>query len=223
MRTTYGKIGFGLTAAVAAVGLVSVGVQTASAEIVISLTSASPNPALVGPNVYKWSYNLSFDGTVNEGDSFIMTGFSSTDWSSGTGNAVGLNSSDWSFTEVSGQTIPGYSGGTLTTIPVATNVQGLQVKYLGTSPIVGGSGTNPLTTTLTLTDQLGSQNNDNYWWSLSKENSSGGNSGDGNALMPASVGPTGQPLPLPAAFWPGLMTLGGMAVVGGLRLRRRSV
>ena len=30
-------------------------------------------------------------------------------------------------------------------------------------------------------------------------------------------------LPLPAAFWPGLMTLGGVAVIGGLRLRRRSV
>ncbi len=30
-------------------------------------------------------------------------------------------------------------------------------------------------------------------------------------------------LPLPAAFWPGLMTLGGMAVIGGLRLRRRTV
>ena len=29
--------------------------------------------------------------------------------------------------------------------------------------------------------------------------------------------------PLPAAFWPGLLTLGGMAVVGGLRLRRRTV
>lgn len=29
--------------------------------------------------------------------------------------------------------------------------------------------------------------------------------------------------PLPAAFWPGLMTLGGMAVVGGLRLRRRAL
>jgi|GEM_PF-5319044 len=28
---------------------------------------------------------------------------------------------------------------------------------------------------------------------------------------------------LPAAFWPGLLTLGGMAVVGGLRLRRRTV
>ena len=36
----------------------------------------------------------------------------------------------------------------------------------------------------------------------------------------SAIGPA---LPLPAAFWPGLLTIGGMAVVGGLRMRRRTV
>jgi hypothetical protein len=220
MKYTFGKIGLGLAGTVAAVGLLSVGVHRVSAEIVISLASTSPNPSPLGPNDYKWSYNLTFDGTVNSGDSFIMTGFSGADWLSGPENSVDLDSGSWSFTQVTSQTIPIYKGTTITG-SLQNNIQGLEVTYNGTSPITVSS--TPVTTTLTLTDQLSSQNIDTYWWKLSDENTSGGNSGDGNAIMPASVNITGQPLPLPAAFWPGLMTLGGMAVVGGLRLRRRAL
>ena len=35
--------------------------------------------------------------------------------------------------------------------------------------------------------------------------------------------PLGSAVPLPAALWPGLLTLTGMAVVGGLKYRRRMI
>jgi hypothetical protein len=44
-----------------------------------------------------------------------------------------------------------------------------------------------------------------------------------NVDVPDVGGTPLAPLSLPAAFWPGLLTLASMAVVGGLRLRRRIV
>ena len=220
MKKTIGKIGLGLAGAVAAVGILSAGVQTSSAEIALVLDpSLATNPDPIAPNNYEWAYTLSFQGTVNNGDYFIMTGFQASDFISG---AIAINSTDWSFSSVTNASIPIWSGTTNSGV-AESGIQGIMVSYTGTTALTGGSTTSPLNTTLTMYDKLGSQNTDKYWWSLSNENTSGGNSGSGNVSMPDAVNITGQPLPLPAAFWPGLLTLGGMAVVGGLRMRRRTV
>ena len=233
MKSTLGKLGMGFAGAVAFAGLMCAGVQTAQAQLQVTLSTGT-NPIETALGVYKWVYNVNFYGdvtnptttnSVTNTDYILMTGFSSADWLSNQSNSMtisGVSSSDWSFNEVTGVGNPVYSG--LNVINYSpTNIQGLEISFNGysngdSSHIVSGT-----VGTLTLYDSLNSNNIDTYYFNMHQDTSSTGYAGNSSTIMPASVSITGQPLPLPAAFWPGLLTIGGMAVVGGLRLRRRTV
>ena len=215
-----------LAAAVAGgVGLVG-GSGAADAQLIVSLESGT-NPTVVSAGVYDWTYNVTFYGNVNDptgtnSDYILMTGFSSADWLSGTQNAVtisGVSSTDWSFSQVTGVGNPVYSGLTVTSAS-PTNIQGLEITFngykSGDASIVSGT-----TGTINILDSLNSDNTDTYYFNLHQDTSTTGYAGNSSTIMPASVNITGQPLPVPAALWPGLGTLAVMALVGGLRLRKR--
>lgn len=216
-----------LAAAVAGgVGLVG-GSGTADAQLIVALASGTnPKPTNVA-GVYDWTYNVTFYGNVTpptgtNSDYILMTGFSSADWLSGTQNAVtisGVSSTDWSFSQVTGVGNPVYNGLNVTSAS-PTNIQGLEITFngykSGDASIVSGT-----TGTISILDSLNSNNVDTYYFNLHQDTPTTGYAGNSSTIMPASVNITGQPLPVPAALWPGLGTLAVMALVGGLRLRKR--
>lgn len=218
MKYTFGKIGLGLAGAVAVVGLMSAGIQTTEAQIVMTPPGTNYYPGSGNPYISSattgddtWAYvlglqdpsasgsstNVYLVGSGNDQGTFTITGFAGYI----TGSAV--LPTGWGLT-VSGTDLTlTYTGSTEDATPGETNPLGtfyFGSKY-GPSAIGGFSSSAGAGSSST---------------NLSPDTNST------NVQVPNSSNPA-APLPLPAAFWPGLMTLGGMAVVGGLRLRRRAV
>ena len=217
----------GVAGAVAFAGLMSAGVQTAQAELVVKYQGAS-GPVSVS-NVDQWTYNYSLStGSISNGyasiaqnDYFVLVGFD---------GYVSTNiGSDWTVSEInssssglpSSLTYP--NSGTIETkaangsIAAASTIPGISdllFTYNTSSPSTIYS---PLSFSVisTVGTTLPSVELGNY--SADSTVSSNG------ILVPDTSSTPAGPLPLPAAFWPGLLTLSGMAVVGGLRLRRRTV
>ncbi len=237
MISALGKIGMGLAGIIAFAGLMSVGVQQAGAEII--LASGTPIETVGSVSgTYDFTYDLVFGGpdvtlmsagtnrayvslsmgSSNTADLYSVPVLTVTD--------TGIGAAGGSFGEAGGTpTYPSpattgayafawfYNGGSYTSLSQNETI-GYITVVSNTANAVRPSGVN-------FTTQA-AQN--------VSANLPGGQAAitHGYVDVPNINGtplalPAGSPLPLPSAFWPGLLTIGGMAVVGGLRLRRRTV
>ena len=241
MKNTYGKLGIGLMAAVAAVGLVSAGPQTAQAQLELSAPVVTNDSTHSG--VYDWTYTVTLNPpneTLTTGSFFDLSMASDSQLvadgtSGGYYSSTFLGTGGWSAIENStsapyyGQAK--YTGGGLAVSGLYVGTftiysQTDHASLVGSSYFVVNSSNNVPQSVSAYTTTTGASGTD--FTSLTYEQPINGSVNPSSftqaAYIPSFSGTTVlSPLPLPAAFWPGLMTLGGMAVVGGLRLRRRSV
>ena len=243
MNYTFGKIGLGLAGAVAAVGLMTAGVRVANAQITLAPPlgiGAGGNPVVTpdskNPGEWTWSYVMQIgNGSVLEAPTtsggittyntyFVLTDFAGYDATAqsslltlGANPGTGLTpaGSSWTITTPATISVPGI------TVADSPYVNDLVVEYTGTTQSNATTGNISLGTFQF--DSMygpGNANISGYEQSLVGETTlTGGVVLQGNYQANVAI----PAAPLPAAFWPGLMTLGGMAVVGGLRLRRRAV
>ena len=115
-----------------------------------------------------------------------------------TGTTIQLTANDWTLVQ---------TGSTLTMYYIGPN---LQVSP-GNTDLIGAF-------TFKSTIGPGSVPRNNFDSTINN-----GGAGTQPPVINVNTGVEVPSLPLPAAFWPGLLTIGGMAVVGGLRMRRRTV
>ena len=238
MKSTFGKIGMGVAGAVAFAGLMSAGVQTARAQLEISAPIVTND--LTTSGVYDWTYTISLQpsgSTLANPSEFALSMASNSELVQVNGSyysSTFLGSNGWSALDniysspmLYGEaTFAGTSGtlsGTIGTFTIYSNTD--HATTIG-STIFSFPETNSVTT-LVASANPGTVINSTF---ASLTNEDPANSGvnpstyTSPALIPSLNGSVVlSPLPLPAAFWPGLLTIGGMAVVGGLRLRRRTV
>jgi hypothetical protein len=230
MKNTFGKLGFGLAGAVAAVGLMSAGVQTAQAEFTLLIP---PSPVITvdsgNPNLYDWTYDLTLGGAspAASGSYFEFALPANSGYTGFAFNLTGGNS-DWTITQYNS----GYYG--KATYQGSTLAAG---SSLGSFTIIttdGFHGTYATPTSFTVTSSAGdpstyqvnavTNGTGTDFASLINPGTSTADYSTQGVVVPDITGNVPEsPLPLPAAVWPGLLTLAGMAVVGGLRLRRKAV
>ncbi len=222
MNRTYTKLGMALVAAVACAGFISASGPTAQAEIV--LTSASP----VGTNgsakgTYDYTYYVSFgtSGTTLLG-SGVNQAFVSLDLG---GPSAGLLSTP-TFTK-SNSGVMGSFGSSAN-----TSTDGGTYKWMYTGATYVSSGTEALGYITVVSSDPSTVNSPTLnYMSQSATNVTITNPNGQTDLVqkqvnvPSSSSPAGGPsaTPLPVAFWPALLTLTGMAVVGGLKFRRNTL
>jgi|GEM_PF-2891864 len=222
MKNSFGKIGLGLATAVACAALVSAVGQTAQAEIV--LTSASPvgtNGTVAG--TYDFTYYLTFgavgtsllgSGTNQAFISLALNGSASDLYStpmltltnSGIGGSFG---SPGDTTTDGGTYVWNYTGSTYTSS--GTEAIGYITVVTGTDNALTPPGLNYTTQAAT---------------NVTAASPTGQTDLNQKQVQVPDIGGTplgGSSVPLPAALWPGLLTLTGMAVVGGLKYRRRMI
>ena len=216
MKYTSGKIGLGLAGAVAAVGLMSAGVPPANAQIVLTQTSPVETLGAVVGNTQTYDFTYYMDvGAANQAETL------------GSGAYVTLTLagalSDLALLPTLTVTNP--SNSVSFSVPSDVNLDGLtytwtysgsnlslnSVESLGYITVVSSTPNALLPNVHVPPGNFQSQIATNSYYVNEQ------------VAVPNSAGTPLAPLPLPAAFWPGLMTLGGMAVVGGLRLRRRAL
>lgn len=242
MKSTLGKLGMGFAGAVAFAGLMSAGVQTASAQITLAppLGIGTGGNPVVTPDgssgEWTWTYTMQIgNGSVLEAPTtsggvttyntyFVLTDFAGYDalaqshlLTLGANPGTGLTpaGASWEITTPATISVPGIN------VPDSPYVNDLVVLYTGTTQSNATSADISLGTFQF--DSIygpGNANVAGYEKSLVGETIVGGGTVlQGNYQANIAV----PEAPLPAAFWPGLLTIGGMAVVGGLRLRRRTV
>jgi hypothetical protein len=251
MKNTFGKLGFGLAGAVAAIGLMSAGVHTAQAQLELvpnpGGTGSSANPQ-ISANGSNWNYEY-FLGIVNASTNATTLELSN-DYNGATigSSSGGLNYSGAGYTGtilnnyfqisdfngyVSDSTNSNAWGTTSVTPPAGTTNQStigdwvLQLTspttltMYFTGPTISVSPNNTVLVgafTFESTIGPGTVPVDNYNSQINN-----GPVGTQPPVVNVNTGVEVPSLPLPAAVWPALMTLAGMAVVGGLRLRRKAV
>ena len=213
MKNTFGKIGLGLAGAVAAVGFLAMSPAPVSAQIVLSGSS---------PVVSGTSPNYLYDYTVDLADGATLSNSSTTQ---------SIFSISWlASSDVTGVTYTGdLNNSALWSVTSSTNAVsgfGLSAKYIGTAsnPTSGPAPSSGVTLIgdFILTSSTYKESVTNTWSSATPGTVGYPDTNSNPTLIPDTAGTITAPLPLPAAFWPGLLTLGGMAVVGGLRMRRRT-
>jgi hypothetical protein len=237
MKNTFGKLGFGLAGAVAAVGLMSAGVQTAQAQIEISppVITLDANSTLTNP-IYDWTYTLTLQPITGGASDAVNSEFglalasdneltkSGASGSYYTTNLTGtwtnsFNNSDFYGTSTTASALSGGVIGTLTLVSGTDHAT--KVGYYGF--IATGSSGDPTGISAVLSSS-NSQATDFASYNVESGANTSTNFYGQGVFTPSQSGTTVlSPLPLPAAVWPGLLTLAGMAVVGGLRLRRKAV
>ncbi|MGC8541556.1 MAG: hypothetical protein ACP5QA_13135 [Phycisphaerae bacterium] len=222
MKNTYTKISLALTAALACAGMISASAQTAQAEIV--LTSASPvatHGSVAG--TYDFTYYLTFGaagttllGAESTNQAFISLelngpGSSLVSTPSLTITNTGILGSFGSAgdTSANGGTYKWVYTGTTYTSAAGSEALGYITVVSTTSNEVVGPGLNY--TTQAATNVTSSSPNGQTDLTQKQVDVPG-----------LGVVPTGA-VPLPAAFWPTLLTLTGMAVVGGLKFRHKAL
>lgn len=244
MKYTFGKIGLSLAGAVAAVGLMSAGVQTANAQLELSAPVVTNNATNAG--VYDWTYTVTLQPTssvetlsagsyfdlslasdselVKVNNSYYTSNFlDNSKWAAFNGNT---NTSDlYGSAMYNGSGVAAGAGGYIGTVTIYSSTD--RATVVGYNYFTQQSGSNSLPDGITVGTTSSTSSGPDFA-SLTNEKPVSGSVNpsyySASAYIPSLSGSTVlSPLPLPAAFWPGLMTLGGMAVVGGLRLRRRSV
>ncbi len=222
MKNTFTKISLALTAALACAGMISTSAQTAQAEIV--LTSASPvatSGSVAG--TYDFTYYLMFGaagttllGTGSTNQAFVSlqlngpaSSLVSTPRLTITNSGVRGSFGSASDTTADGGTYKWFYTGTTYTAANGLEALGYITVVSTTSHRVSGPGLNYETqaaTNVTSSAPNGQQD-------LTQKQV------DVPGLGVVATGAA----PLPAAFWPTLLTLTGMGVVGGLKFRRRAL
>ena len=226
MKNTFGTIGLGLAGAVAAVGLMSAGVQTAQAQLELQPLGATTFPGNGNPAVSyngtndTYTYNLSLVNPSGSADNLLLTSTTSAGYYQGTFSISGfVNYVAGSFVQSGGPTGQSWS------LNYTSTPDTLTLDYTGTD-ITASPGTTVSLGEFQFNSTSGPSAIGNYSSTVTQTDPSGtpaGYDGYSSAVQVPNSSVVAAPLPLPAAFWPGLLTLGGMAVVGGLRLRRRTV
>ncbi len=222
MKNSFGKIGLGLATAVACAALISAAGQTAQAQIV--LTSASPvgtNGTVAG--TYNFTYYLTFgapgttllgSGTNQAFVSLALDGFASDVYSTPTltltnSGILGSFGSSGNTTTDGGTYAWNYTGSTYTS---------LGTEAIGYITVVTGTDNALTPLALNYTTQAATN--------VTAASPAGQTDLTQKQVAVPDIGGTplaGSSVPLPAALWPGLLTLTGMAVVGGLKYRRRTI
>lgn len=218
MKRMYGKLGLGLAGAIATVGLMSAGVQMANAQLVMSPPGTNYYPGSGNPYISSatagddtWAYVLGLENPSNSGstnvyliDNGTYQGTFTIDGFSGYISGSAVIPTGWSVGYLSNNlTLTYYSGPTITVAP--GGFVSLGTFYFGS--IYGPSAIG----TFTSMAATGSST-----LALSPDTNTT------NTQVPDASTPA-APLPLPPEFWPSVLTLAGMAAVGGLRLRNRAL
>ena len=219
MKNTFTQIGLALAATIACAGLISASGQTAQAEIV--LTSASPvatNGTVAG--TYDFTYYLTFGaaGTTLLG--------------SGTNQAfvsLQLNGSSSDLSSVPTLTLTNSGVGGTFGAAADTTMDGGTYKWTYTGSSYDSSGTEALgyITLVTTTPNAVVGPGLNYTTQAADNVTSTSPAGQTDLTqkqvkVPGAGGVPLSAAPLPVAVWPALLTLVGMAVVGGLKFRRKA-
>ncbi len=223
MNRTYAKLGMALAAAVACAGFISASGPAAQAEIV--LTSASPvGTAGSAAGTYDYTYYLTF-GT--SGSTLLGSGLNQAFVSLNLGGTAAALTATPTFT-MTNTGITGSFGS-----PADTSMDGGTYKFMYTGSKYVSSGTEAIGyITVMSTDSSTFNSPTLNFMSQAATNVTITNPNGQTDLVqkqvniPASAAPAGGPpsaAPLPAALWPTLLTLAGMAVVGGLRFRRTTL
>ncbi len=223
MKTTYKKLGMALAAAVACAGFISASAPTAQAQIV--LTAASPvGTTGSAAGTYDYTYYVTFgtSGTTLLGAGSTNQAFVSLDLGGTSANLV----STPTFT-ISNSGIAGSFG-----TAADTTTDGGTYQWMYTGGTYVSSGTEALGYITVVSSDAGTVNSPTLnYMSQAADNVTITNPNGQTDLVqkqvnvpsdaiPAGGGPAA---PLPAAFWPALLTLAGMAVVGGLKFRRNTL
>lgn len=217
-----------LGAAVA--GAMVMGSQSAQAEMDLRFDGASV-PAN-GPTAFNYTLEVGgVDGglaNISTNDYFVIVGFGATP----TGGPVSNIGSAWKITSITSSTLSTVSpapaglaygvygadnlsvqdGNSISLAQATSQAPDLLFQYTGISPIsspINFAVYSPLKYMQKGTE-LG------YYTEDAKTSADG-------IYVPTTAGLPAGPLPLPATFWPGLGTLAAMALVGGVKLRKKFV
>lgn len=222
MKNTFTRISLGLTASLACAGLISASGPTAQAQIV--LTSASPvgtNGTVAGTHVFTYYMTFGAVGTTLLGSgtnqafiSLALDGFASEVYSTPTltltnSGILGSFGSPGNMTTDGGTYAWNYTGSTYTS--TGTEAIGYITVVSSTPDALTPASLNYTTQSAT---------------NVTTSSPAGQTDLTQKQVQVPDIGGTplaGSPVPLPAAFWPALLTLAGMTVVGGLKLRRRMI
>ncbi len=221
MKTTYKKLGMALAAAVACAEFISASAPTAQAQIV--LTAASPvGTTGSAAGTYDYTYYVTFgtSGTTLLGAGSTNQAFVSLDLGGTSANLV----STPTFT-ISNSGIAGSFG-----TAADTTTDGGTYQWMYTGGTYVSSGTEALGYITVVSSDAGTVNSPTLnYMSQAADNVTITNPNGQTDLVqkqvnvPSDAIPAGPAAPLPAAFWPALLTLAGMAVVGGLKFRRNTL
>lgn len=221
MKTTYKKLGMALAAAVACAGFISASAPTAQAQIV--LTAASPvGTTGSAAGTYDYTYYVTFgtSGTTLLGAGSTNQAFVSL-YLGGTSSSL---VSTPTFT-ISNSGIAGSFG-----TAADTTTDGGTYQWMYTGGTYVSSGTEALGYITVVSSDAGTVNSPTLnYMSQAADNVTITNPNGQTDLVqkqvnvPSDAIPAGPAAPLPAAFWPALLTLAGMAVVGGLKFRRNTL
>ena len=228
MKNTFGKLGYGLSGAVAAIGLMSAGVQTANAEIVATAPSPVETLGAIigGQQTYDFTYYLQFGAAGT-----TLLGSGGTNQASIALTLDGVSSDVYSLPTLTvtngGITSAGFGTASYTGADLHS---GDTYSWLYTGSSYTSSGTEAIGyITVATTTQYGlvpSSNNFSTVAARSVSTYPPSGLSDDNIAQVAVPNATSDtplaPLALPVAVWPGLLTLAGMVVAGGLKMRRRS-
>ena len=250
MKRAIGKFVMGIAAAVAVASLMSLSTQTAMGQLELvpnpGGTGSSANPQVVSVSGgWNYVYYMGITDAANNATSFTLSALdngttaASTSGGlnySGAGETGSILNNFFQISDfngyVSNSTNTGTWGSVSSTPPTGTynasTVGDWVLEKTGTTLTMYYTGADitvsPANTALIGSFAFesaigpGSVPSDNY---LSTINN--GSQGTQPPVIKVNTGVEVPSLPLPAAFWPGLMTLGSVAVIGGLRLRRRTV
>lgn len=222
MKTTYTKLGMALAAAVACAGFISSSGPTAQAQIVLTAASPVPTAGSVA-GTFDYTYYVAFgtSGTTLLGAGSTNQAFVSLDLG---GTAAQLVSTP-TFTLSNSGVTGSFSG------PADATTDGGTYKWVYTGAMFVSSGTEGLGFITVVSSDASTVNSPTLnYMSQAADNATISNPNGQTDLVqkqvnvPSNAIPAGgTALPLPAAFWPGLLTLAGMAVVGGLKFRRNTL
>ncbi len=206
-------------------GAMVIGASNINAQIILTppVGVANGNP-VIAPNGsnFNWTYSISLgaDTSVASGDSFAIVDFGGF---IGTPVLTGSLATDFTVS----QTYAYLAGGLQDTSPLAygyndPTVADVVLTYSG--PTISNTNISSITSLGTLTLTTTASIPTSAWISSVSEYYPAGNAEQYSATadVPNVPLPAG-PLPLPAAFWPGLGTLAAIAMAGGVKLRKKFV
>ncbi|MGC9261684.1 MAG: hypothetical protein ACP5I8_16590 [Phycisphaerae bacterium] len=214
MKGTFGKLGVGLAGAVAAIGLISTGMQTANGQIV--LTQTSPVETLGGMVNGKQTYDFTY---------YMDVGAAGESETLGSGAYVSLTL-DGSLSElalVPSLTITNPNNSVTFGSPSDSSTDGVAYTWDYTGLSLNLTAVEPLGYITLVSDTQNALIPSDNVPPGNFETKTAANTDyvSEDAAVPNSHGIPLAALPLPPAVWPELLTLAGITVIGGLKMRRR--